>query len=79
MTVDDDAARFAVIDALRVRPVLGRIGNKRTVAGAKRFVRPAGTGFTVVAACGCDHKVAKPGGVCPVCGGAELTDEERKR
>lgn len=77
--MSDDAERFAPIDALRVVPISRRISDKRTKLGGKRFVRPAGTGYTVRAACGCGHTVPKPGGTCPSCGGAELTDEERAR
>jgi hypothetical protein len=75
--MSDDAERFAVIDALRVRPISGRISNKRTADGSRRYVRAIGNGAMAIAACGCEHIYVKAGNVCPVCGGAELTDEER--
>ena len=79
---DRDAERFAPIDALRVVPNSARMSDKRTLVGSKRYVRPAGTGFTVRAACGCGRNallVTILGGTCPVCGGAELTIEEHTR
>jgi hypothetical protein len=75
----DDAERFALIDAVRVDPFKGRLSDKRTTMGVKRFVRVVGTSSVLRAACGCYSDTSKPGSVCPSCGGAVLSHEELNR
>jgi len=62
-----DAERFAEIDAHVAKPA--RVSDKRTNIGKRRYVRPIGTGFKALAACGCSASIAL-GGVCTACGGA---------
>lgn len=73
-----DAARQRAVDNLQHRKQRP-LSDKRFNKTAKRYIRAVGHHFLVLAACGCDHVVTKPGGVCPACGGAELTNEERQR
>lgn len=80
MTEGDDASRFAVIDALRVRPLIGRYSDKRTDEGRKRYLRAVTHHNLMLAACGCTGQpLGKPGGICLKCQGAVLTGEERKK
>jgi len=74
--MNDDAERFAPIDARRVARISNRFGDKRHDISSRRFVRVVGHASLILAACGCGHRVVKVG-VCPICGGAELSAEER--
>lgn len=74
--MSDDAERFAVVDAMRVAPISKRFSDKRNDRTVRRFSRKVGNGYVLRAECGCGHAAIIPGGVCPVCGGAELTPDE---
>ena len=49
--------------------------DKRKLGGNKRYVRAVGHSFVLRPACCCDA-VEEPGGICPTCGGASLTNKE---
>jgi hypothetical protein len=75
-----DVERFAVIDRKYVDPLDARDSDKRTASGIKRYLRKAGTGFMMRAACACQLGVvvaSKPGVTCEICNGAVLTTTER--
>ena len=49
-----------------------RRGDKRTDRGALRYIRKVGHHSLMLAECGCENQ-GNAGGVCGLCGGAQLT------
>jgi len=79
-----DRERALAVGARGVRPI-GRNRDKRSATGRRRYVRQVGDHTVLRAACDGhlnDHKWrcarGEAGGVCPSCGGAMLTPEEKR-
>jgi hypothetical protein len=81
VTDKSDRMRMAAVDAARLRLVQPK-RDKRVAAGRKRYARAVGDGWLLLGACQvsspCVRAGAEQGGVCPSCGGAVLTPEEKR-
>lgn len=60
-------------------PTPGRISDKRTKEGSKRYLRAITHHNLMLAACGCTGITIGINGICTCCQGAVLTPEERNK